>query len=118
MFRWPARAYALAHQGRTHFYEMDWRSPALGGELGACHAVDVPFVFNTLATATGPTGVLGQTSPPQALADSIQKVWIDFARDGTAPWPEYEARTRQVYQLAKGHAEPDTDFPIAATWRE
>jgi para-nitrobenzyl esterase len=118
VFRWPARAYAQAHQGRTHFYEMDWRSPALGGELGACHAVEVPFVFNTLDAATGPIGLLGQTPPPQALADSIQKVWIEFARDGSAPWPEYDARTRQVYQLAKGRAETDTDFPIAATWRE
>ena len=118
VFRWPARAYARAHQGRTHFYEMDWHSPALGGELGACHAVDVPFVFNTLATATGPTGIVGQTPPPQALADCIQKVWIDFARDGSAPWPEYRAGTQQVYKLAKGRAEPDTDFPVAATWRE
>jgi len=118
VFRWPARAYAAAHQGRTHFYEMDWRSPALGGELGACHAVDVPFVFNTLATATGPIGVLGQTLPAQELADRIQKIWIDFARDGSAPWPEYETGTRQVYRLAEGRAGPDADFPIAAIWRE
>ncbi len=118
VFRWPARAYAAAHQGRTHFYEMDWRSPALGGELGACHAVDVPFVFNTLATATGPIGVLGQTPAPQALADRIQKIWIDFARDGSAPWPEYEPATRQVFRLDEGRAGPDADFPVASVWRE
>lgn len=118
VFRWPARAYAAAHKGRTFFYEMDWRSPALGGELGACHAVDVPFVFNTLATATGPIGILGQTPPPQALADSIQKIWIDFASDGTAPWPEYEPETRQVFRLNEGRAGPDTEFPIASVWQE
>ncbi|WP_269514798.1 carboxylesterase/lipase family protein [Brevundimonas subvibrioides] len=118
VFRWPARAYAQAHQGRTHFYEMDWRSPAMGGELGACHAVDIPFVFNTLATAAGPKGILGPTVPLQALADRIHGIWIDFARDGSAPWPAYDADTRQVYRLAEGRAGPDTDFPIAATWRE
>lgn len=118
VFRWPARAYAEAHQGRTHFYEMDWRSPALGGELGACHAVDVPFVFNTMEKAIGPIGILGPTKPQQDLADRIQKIWIDFARDGSAPWPEYEAGTRQVYRLAEGRAGADADFPIAALWRE
>lgn len=117
VFRWPARAFAAAHKGRTHFYEMGWRSPALDGELGACHAVEVPFVFNALATATGPASLLGE-APPQPLADAIHKIWIDFARDGSAPWPEYDAQTCMVYQLAKGRAERDTDIPIAKIWRE
>jgi len=117
VFRWPARAFAARHQGRTHFYEMDWRSPALAGELGACHAVEVPFVFNALKPATGAASLLGE-APPQALADAIHKIWIDFARDGSAPWPEYEAETRMVYQLARGEAQRDADIPIASTWRE
>lgn len=117
VFRWPARVFAARHQGRTHFYEMDWRSPACGGELGACHAVEIPFVFNTLATASGPASLLGE-APPQELADAVHKIWIAFARDGSAPWPEYDADTRMVYQLAQGRAERDTDFPIADIWRD
>ena len=27
VFRWPARRFAEEHQGRTHFYEFEWRSP-------------------------------------------------------------------------------------------
>lgn len=117
VFRWPARVFAARHKGRTHFYEMGWRSPAFDGELGACHAVEMPFVFDTLATGAGPKGFLGQ-NPPQDLADRIHKVWVDYARDGTAPWPEYEPRTRQVYRLDLGQAVRDPDIPAADLWRE
>lgn len=115
VFRLPARAYAAAHQGRTYFYELGWRSPAFDGALGACHAADVPFVFDTLATGAGPRGFLGE-APPQALADSIHKIWVDFARDGVAPWPEYDAATRQVYRLDTGVAATDVDMPAAKFW--
>ncbi|WP_428152400.1 carboxylesterase/lipase family protein [Brevundimonas sp.] len=117
VFRWPARVFAARHKGRTHFYEMGWRSPAFDGELGACHAVEMPFVFDTLATGAGPKGFLGE-NPPQALADSIHKVWVDYARDGTAPWAEYEPGTRQVYRLDLGKAVRDPDVPAANLWRE
>ena len=86
VFRWPARRFAEEHQGRTHVYEFDWRSPACGGELGACHAIELPFVFKTLETARGPRGFAGE-DPPQALADRIHQIWVDFATDGSLPWP-------------------------------
>jgi para-nitrobenzyl esterase len=99
VFRWPARQFAAAHQGRTHVYEFDWRSPACGGELGACHAIELPFVFDTLACATGPQGFAGE-APPQDLADRIHALWVGFATDGLLPWPEYDRDTRQVHQLS------------------
>lgn len=115
MFRWPARVYAAAHKGRTHMYEFAWRSPAFDGQLGACHAIEVPFVFDTLATGTGPKGLLGD-SPPQALADSVHKIWVDYARNGTLPWPEFDATTRQVYQLDTGVAVREPELPSAKFW--
>ena len=57
VFRWPARRFAEAHRGRTWFYEFDWRSTAFDGELGACHGLELPFVFDTLASASGPQGL-------------------------------------------------------------
>ncbi|RYD85496.1 MAG: carboxylesterase/lipase family protein, partial [Sphingomonadales bacterium] len=84
VFRWPARRFAEEHQGRTHVYEFEWRSPAFGGELGAAHGMELPFVFDTLACATGPIGILGE-NPPQELADRTHKIWVDFARDGSLP---------------------------------
>ena len=113
VFRWPARQYAAAHQGRTHMYEFDWRSPACGGELGACHGIELPFVFDTLATATGPQGLAGE-APPQELATRVHKLWVDFATDGSLPWDEFTAETRQVYSLEKGVAISEPVMPAAA----
>jgi para-nitrobenzyl esterase len=110
VFRLPARWFADAHQGRTHFYEFDWRSPAFGGRLGACHGLELPFVFDTLATCTGVQGIAG-TEPPQALADRMHGLWTRFARDGSLPWPEYSAGERQVYSIQDGAAAPDAPMP-------
>lgn len=102
-FRAIARRTAELHGGRAWVYEFDWRSPALGGKLGAAHAIELPFVFDTLAAATGPEGLLGE-SAPQELADDIHALWIRFARTGAMPWPLYRADTREVYSLTKGEA--------------
>ena len=103
MFHVMTRRTAELHRGRSFVYEFDWRSPAIGGALGAAHAVELPFVFDTLEVASGPRGLLGE-APPQALATSIHALWIRFANDGTLPWPEYEPETRQVYSLTRGEA--------------
>lgn len=113
VFRWPARRFAEAHRGQTHFYELDWRSPAFGGELGACHGLDLGFVFDSLPAVTGPEGLAGE-APPQALADHVHGLWAGFARDGRLPWPEFDAGTRQVYRLAAGEADPEPVMPAAA----
>lgn len=112
MFRWPARRQAEEHQGPTHVYEFDWRSPACKGELGACHGLDLPFVFNTLGVLTGPEGMAGE-APPQDLADRVHRIWIDFARDGSAPWPEYSRGDRQVYSLSRGESAAEPPAPAA-----
>lgn len=112
VFCLPARWFAQAHRGRTHFYEFTWRSSAYNGELGACHAMELPFVFNTLSTVTGPKGLAG-VDAPQDLADRMHKIWVDFARSGALPWPEYETSTRQVYDPATGQTALDRDMPAA-----
>lgn len=112
VFRWPARQFAAAHRGKTWLYEFDWRSPACGGELGACHGIELPFVFKTLATATGPKGLAGE-APPQDLAERVHAIWVGFARDGSLPWPEFGA-DRQVYQLERGEAFHEPAMPAAA----
>lgn len=112
VFRWPARQYAAAHQGKTWLYEFDWRSPACGGELGACHGIEMPFVFKTLPTVTGPRGLAGM-DPPQALADRVHNLWAGFARSGAMPWPPF-GDDRMVYQATRGEAVHEPVMPAAA----
>jgi len=97
-FRWPARQYAAAHQGQTHVFEFDWSSNACNGKLGACHGVDMPFVFKTLSVASGPRGMAGM-NPPQELADRIHGIWVRYATDGFLPWQPFNTHERQVHQL-------------------
>jgi para-nitrobenzyl esterase len=113
VFRWPARRFAEEHRGRTHVYEFDWRSPMFGGELGAAHAMEVPFVFDTLACASGSEGLCGE-APPQELASRIHAIWIAFAKNGSLPWGEFTRADRQVYRLAEGRAVHEPPMPAAA----
>ena len=51
MFRVPTEGLCDARadaEGRTYLYQSAWRSPAMGGLLGAAHCVDIPFAFDNL----------------------------------------------------------------------
>ena len=113
VFRWPARRFAEEHQGQTHVYDFDWKSPACEGQLGACHGLELPFVFKTLPTATGSNGFAGE-APPQELADHIHQLWVQFATDGTLPWPEFDSESRQVRLLGSNKTISEPVMPAAA----
>jgi para-nitrobenzyl esterase len=92
VFHGPARRLAQAHAGtgagRTFAYDFAWRSPAFGGRLGACHGLELPFVFGTLAAGGGPDGLLGE-QPPQAVSDAMRAAWVAFAHSGDPGWPAH-----------------------------
>ena len=53
LFRMPTLHLAEAHTaagGTAFLYELRWPSPAQGGTLGACHALDVPLFFGTFSS--------------------------------------------------------------------
>src|SRR5206468_6759078 len=85
-----------AHQPRTYAYLFTWPSPAMGGALGSCHAVDLPFVFGTLDHPVL-RRFAGNGPDAHALAGRIQDAWIAFARTGDpghpglGAWPSYDA---------------------------
>lgn len=113
VFRLPVRRFASAHKGRTHLYEFGWRSPACEGELGACHALELPFVFDTLASCTGASGIAG-SNPPQALAGEIHRLWVSFIADGRLPWAPYDPVRRTCMTLDSGVAGRDGAIPCAS----
>jgi carboxylesterase type B len=101
--RIPAIRLAEAHAtgpGATFMYEFAWRSPAFGGRLGACHGLEIPFVFDTLDK--GPDQMIGPllgTDPPQRLADTIHAAWLAFAARGDPGWPRYEIGRRATMRF-------------------
>ena len=76
-------------------YRCDFRSTAGGGLLGAAHATEIPFVFDTLDTPDA-TALLGE-DPPQALADAMHATWVRFIRDQDPGWPPYDATSRATF---------------------
>jgi len=95
-YRIPALEVARAHPG-TYIYEFAWRSPAFDGALGACHALELPFVFDNL-DAPGYAALLG-ARPPRRLAESMHRAWSAFAATGDPGWPPYDDRGRPVLRF-------------------
>ena len=75
---------------KVYNYLFTWKSPAMGGFLGACHGLEIGFVFGMLEKlfhGTGPDAV--------KLSRTIQDAWLAFARtgdpgcDSIGDWPVY-----------------------------
>lgn len=118
VFRMPMLRMIEAQQGRasTFAYLFTWTSPLAGGMLGACHGLEVPFVFGSLEhpaisrfTGEGPAAL--------ALADYVQEAWLAFARGGdpsvpAAPgWPPYDSERRATMILGADCKVEDDPLP-------
>lgn len=115
LFRVPSIRLVEAHVaagGRAHCYLFDWETPFAGGFLGACHALELPFVFGTLVDpAIG--AFVGDGPEARALADAVQAAWVAYAGAGDpstppageaggaalGPWPEYEPAGRSTMMI-------------------
>jgi para-nitrobenzyl esterase len=100
-FRLPAirLAEAQAAGGRAWVYEFSWPSPQFGGRLGACHALELGFTFDTLEHEAH--GALMGTAAPQDLADTMHGAWVRFVTDGDPGWAPYETRRRPVQDFGE-----------------
>ncbi|WAP55845.1 carboxylesterase/lipase family protein [Streptomyces sp. S465] len=99
---WALADAHAAHPGSATFaYEFAWRSHALDGELGATHAVDLPFVFDLahLPALHGPAALLGPDEPPAGLAARVHETWIRFARTGDPGWDPYDTDRRATLRI-------------------
>ena len=98
--RIPAIRLADAHAetsatSRTYMYEFAWPSPG----LGAVHALEVPFVFDT-ATSDAPLfGPLLGSNPPQELAHAMHAAWVAFASTGDPGWSAYNPNHRATMRF-------------------
>jgi para-nitrobenzyl esterase len=99
VFRYPAveLAEALLQQSPDVWeYQFSWGTSAMNGMLGACHAIELPFLFG-LASDPRLLGFLGD-DPPVGLAEAVQDAWLAFARAGDPgpDWPRYDLDRRAV----------------------
>jgi carboxylesterase type B len=98
-WRIPAVRLADAHaksNAATYMYEFAWRSPQFHGLLGACHSLEIAFVFDRLGYETEP--LLG-SDPPQQLASAMHAAWMAFAAAGDPGWPRYELMRRATMRF-------------------
>ncbi|NVM43346.1 MAG: carboxylesterase/lipase family protein [Candidatus Lokiarchaeota archaeon] len=94
------------YQPNTYNYLFTWPSPAFKGNLGACHALELPFVFNTL---TNPAfkDFIGKSPDLDGISHKMMDAWIAFARsgnpnhDGIPNWPSYDIEKRSTMLINK-----------------
>ncbi|MGX2993826.1 carboxylesterase/lipase family protein [Streptomyces sp. JNUCC 64] len=72
----------------THLYEFAWPSGLPG--LGACHALELGFVFDTADTPEA--AMLAGPGAPRWLAHEMHRAWVRFITDGDPGWPAWDAR--------------------------
>lgn len=97
----------------TWLYSFNWKSPTIGG---ACHCLDVPFMFDCLgADRIFP---IAGGEPPQVLADEVHGSAVAFIATGNPGWPEWDdaGRAVRVYDVpsavvADGYADARVLLP-------
>ncbi len=128
VFRVPSIRFADAHaragsvdgagSGRsgagTYVYLFTWETPAFGGSLGSCHALEIPFVMGTVANPAV-QAFSGGGEDALSLSKVIQGAWVRFARFGDpgewsqwstdrrpteilGPWPGASGLRHRVYR--------------------
>jgi para-nitrobenzyl esterase len=111
VFRIPAIRLAEAqrrHHEAVYMYLFTWESPMMGGALGSCHAIELPFVFGQIG-AEGSELFVGGGPEAERLAGQTMDAWLAFARSGDPShaalpggrWPAYEPEHRETMRLGR-----------------
>ena len=87
LFTGPVMTQANMSAGSKYLYY--WEYPSWIEGIGACHALDIPYVLNDN------TNDLVVMNYNQGLASQVQDMWVNFAKTGSPStssltWPEYD----------------------------
>ncbi len=125
----PARRLAEAQSaagGSAYAYLFTWRPPAVRRALGACHGLDIPFVFGSIKNPLA-RPLTGFTASAARLSLKMQHAWIRFAREGDPSherlpgWQAYDPERRatmvlgRTASLADAPLEPERS--LLSAWR-
>ena len=116
MFRLPAVRQAELHNrrgGRVFMYY--WIEPSALRFRGACHAVELAYVFGNLEET-----IFTGSRPDGELSAKIMRMWAEFARTGDPSlsdleWKEYDPKNRAAMVISR---EPELKYDILREQRE
>jgi para-nitrobenzyl esterase len=102
VFRMPAIRLAeahLPHAPHVAMYRFDYCSAVMEGRVGACHAVDIPFVFDNVEQRGVQMLLGGVDDETRALARQASAAWARMATTGRPggdglDWPAYDLDRR------------------------
>lgn len=123
VFRTPADRMVDAHgpHAPVFQYRWTWRSSAMGGMIGAAHAVEIPFVFDLVEDHR--LHVFVGADAPRDLAATTHAAWIAFAHDavpaadGLPDWPPVTSPGRPVMVLdTEPEVVADPQAEVRAYW--
>jgi para-nitrobenzyl esterase len=106
-WRLPAERVAALqarHNESTYAYQFAWEAQNPEFDLGAFHAIDLPFVFDTFDVAEWHE-FLGVDEGAREVGKTMRSAFASFARTGnpscaaTGVWPKFEAERRQTMIL-------------------
>lgn len=102
LFRVPALKQAQLHAsngGNAFVYH--WTYPGSDETVGACHAIELSYIFNNLHET-----IYTGNKVNEALANTAQDMWINFARTGNPStdeieWEAYNSDTKITMLLGE-----------------
>ncbi|MEV6838242.1 carboxylesterase family protein [Streptomyces sp. NPDC051133] len=87
LLRVPLHRLADTRLGSRHLYEFAW--PSLLPGLGACHALELGFVFDSGDVPESKK--LAGEGAPQELGDAMHGAWVRFVTTGDPGWQAWDA---------------------------
>jgi para-nitrobenzyl esterase len=88
----------------TFVYQFDWQARRVAQDLGAFHAIELPFVFDAFEV-DGWDEFVGVDAGGRALAHAMRSAWAAFAATGDPSggslgmWPRYDQSSRRTMIL-------------------
>jgi len=99
----------------TWSYFFTWPTPVFGGILGACHGLDIPFVFDNLS-APNVEFFIGESPAHRHLAETLAGSLVAFARDGKTDWQTTEGKRTTLQIDQRNEVVVDPERPLYDLW--
>jgi para-nitrobenzyl esterase len=124
IFHHPAHRLAAVQSGqsrKTFAYQFAWSPPGPARRLGACHGIEIPFVFGTLSDPVLRT-LIPFARRARSLSEQMQRAWLEFARTGEPghpglpDWAPYEGGRAATMRLAPNCRVEDAPFSQGASF--